>query len=86
MNLAWACPRCNLLKSDRVELVDPDSGMEVTLFNPRLHKWTDHFSWDGYYIRPLSAIRRATAAALEFNHARRIRQAEERFGLFPPED
>src|SRR5689334_18423169 len=72
-NLAWACPRCNLLKSDRVELADPDAGEEVTLFDPRLQNWSDHFGWDGYYVKPLSAIGRATAAVLDLNHPRRIR-------------
>jgi hypothetical protein len=36
----------------------------------------------------VAAIGRATAAALDFNHPRRIRirQAEETFDLFPPND
>jgi 5-methylcytosine-specific restriction endonuclease McrA len=33
-NLAWACPGCNLHKSDRVEVVDPETGAIVPLFNP----------------------------------------------------
>jgi len=87
-NLAWACPRCNLCKSNRVEVPDPESGQRVPLFNPRTDRWGDHFRWDDYRVVPLSAIGRATAVALDFNHPRRIRirQAEETFDLFPPSD
>lgn len=87
-NLAWACPRCNLCKSDRVEVPDPESGQLVPLFNPRVERWVDHFQWIDHRAVPLTAIGRATAAALDFNHPRRIRirQAEETFDLFPPND
>ena len=43
-NLAWACPGCNLRKSDRVEIVDSSTGGAVALFHPRLHIWHEHFS------------------------------------------
>lgn len=87
-NLAWACPRCNLCKSNRVEAYDPQTGQFVLLFNPRVDRWRDHFQWAGYRIVPLTPIGRVTAAVMDFNHARRIRirQAEEKFGLFPPND
>ena len=87
-NLAWACPGCNLRKSDRVEALDPQTRQFVALFNPRVDHWRDHFRWENYRIVPLTATGRATASALELNHPRRIRirQAEEWFDLFPPED
>jgi hypothetical protein len=87
-NLAWACPGCNLRKSDRVEAVDPDTGVAAELFNPRLRQWRDDFAWDDYQIVGLTATGRATVAALDFNHERRIRirQAEQTFGLFPPDN
>jgi HNH endonuclease len=86
-NLAWACPGCNLRKSDRIEAVDPDTGVASQLFNPRSQAWRDHFVWDDYQIVGLTATGRATIAALDFNQPRRIRirQAEQTFGLFPPE-
>jgi hypothetical protein len=86
-NLAWACPGCNLRKSDRMEAPDPQTGQLVRLFNPRCDRWSDHFQWDGYLVVPLTSIGRATVSALDFNHPRRvrIRQAEEWFDLFPPE-
>src|SRR5436305_14229547 len=34
-NLAWACPSCNLKKSNRLSAIDPDTEAEVPLFNPR---------------------------------------------------
>lgn len=85
-NLAWACPRCNLKKSNRVSLVDPDTGLEVRVFHPRQNRWEEHLAWEGYLIVGLTSIGRALIAAFDLNHERRcrIRQAEELFGLFPP--
>lgn len=85
-NLAWACPGCNLHKSDRVEFPDPATGTPVPLFHPRADRWTDHFRWEGYVIVPLTDVGRATVEALDLNHPRRlrIRNAERLFSLFPP--
>ena len=85
-NLAWACPGCNLRKSDRVEVVDAQSGAKVHLFHPRSHVWHEHFAWDDYEVVGQTDIGRVTIAALDLNHPRRvrIRQAEQHFGLFPP--
>lgn len=85
-NLAWACPGCNLHKADRVEAPDPQTGEVVSLFNPRVDRWGDHFRWESYRIAPLTPTGRATAAAFDLNHPRRIRirQAEQMFDLFPP--
>ena len=87
-NLAWACPSCNLHKSNRVLVQSPDGGVMVPLFNPRTDNWDDHFRWDGYNITGLTPVGAATVAALVLNHDRRIkiRQAEELFNLFPPDD
>jgi hypothetical protein len=88
-NLALACPSCNLGKSDRVRVTDPETQQEVELFNPRTDRWADHFAWDeDWRMVALTAIGRATIAALNLNHPRRvrIREAEEWFDLFPPED
>lgn len=87
-NLAWACPSCNLHKSDRVEVPLPDSNVRVPLFNPRTNEWHDHFCWNGYELAGLTDIGHATVEALFLNQERRIRirQAEELFELFPPKD
>jgi hypothetical protein len=87
-NLAWACPSCNLHKGNRIDVIDPDTGGQVQLFNPRLDNWDGHFRWDGYRIVGRTPTGRGTAAALDFNHPRRIqiRQAEKLFDLFPPNE
>jgi len=85
-NLAWACPSCNLQKSNRVLVLATETPEEVRLFDPRAHEWTDHFRWAGYHIIGLTKVGRVTVEALLLNHQRRtrIRPAEELFGLFPP--
>jgi len=70
-----------------VQVPDPESGGPVALFDPRNDRWSDHFCWVEHDIEPLTATGRATIAALDLNHSRRvrIRRAEQMFGLFPPE-
>jgi len=86
-NLAWACPSCNLHKSDRTLVPDPDSHQMVPLFHPRKDCWADHFQWEGHRVLGHTPMGRATVFALDLNHSRRvrIRQAEELFQLFPPD-
>lgn len=85
-NLAWACPSCNLHKSNRIEVQVADEA--VPLFNPRSDEWSDHFRWEGYQIIGLTPVGQATIEALLLNHERRIRirQAEALFALFPPNE
>ena len=85
-NLAWACPGCNLKKSNRMTILDPETKVEVRLFHPRLDRWEEHFAWQEYTVIGLTPIGRALIAAFNLNHERRlrIRQAEEIFALFPP--
>jgi len=87
-NLAWACPSCNLHKSNRTQAVDSETGVQVSLFHPRQHDWNEHFLWDEYAIEGRTSNGRATVVALQLNHVRRlqIRQVEQRLGLFPPSD
>jgi len=82
-NLAWCCPSCNLHKSDRIEATDPQENQIVSLFNPRLSSWSEHFQWKGYEIIGISPIGRASVLLLDFNHPRRlrIREAEQRLGF-----
>lgn len=85
-NLVLACPSCNLHKTNRVEVVDPESGETVPLFHPLAEHWRAHFEWQEFLIVGRTAIGRATVEALRFNDPRRIkiRQAEALFDLFPP--
>jgi hypothetical protein len=86
-NLAWCCPSCNLHKSDRTHASDRDTGDLVPLFHPRQDDWNQHFAWQDHSLSGITPTGRATIAALKLNAERRllIRQAEARFGLFPPD-
>ena len=68
-NLCYACPHCNLHKSDRVQAHDPRTGRVVRLFNPRADRWDDHLRWSATYTRliPRTGIARATVATLDLN-------------------
>jgi hypothetical protein len=87
-NLAWSCLSGNLRKSDRIELLDPQSGTLAPLFNPCIDRWAEHFRRQGYLLIGQTPVGRVTVSLLELNHPRRllIRRAEELFGLFPPHD
>lgn len=86
-NLAWACPSCNLHKSDRITAPNPETSESVPLFDPRRDSWETHLKFSGYEINGKTEIGKALIAAFQMNHERRqkIRQAEALFNLFPPE-
>ncbi len=56
-NLCLACASCNGYKRVSTHATDPDSGEDVSLFNPRQQRWNDHFAWnkDGTTIIGLTA-------------------------------
>ena len=87
-NLAWACPACNLRKSDRLQALDPETNALVPLFSPRGQRWGEHFRWEGHNVVGQTPTGRAAVFVLDLNHPRRIliRRAEELFELFPPSD
>lgn len=66
-NLALACVLCSLRKGAKQRGTDPQSGEQVSLFNPRTQSWTEHFRWEGEKIAPLTPMGRATVAALAMN-------------------
>ena len=87
-NLWLACRRCNEAKAAQVDAIDPDSASRVPLFSPRSQKWQEHFAWsgDGIRIIGLSAVGRATVAALQMNHPDMVgaRQLWVAAGWHPP--
>jgi hypothetical protein len=87
-NLALACVSCSLRKSARQTAIDPQSGAEVVLYNPRRDIWHEHLRWEGVYLVGLTASRRATIEALNMNRLliRAIRQEEIMRGRHPPPD
>lgn len=56
-------------KLDFLTGVDPDTGLETSLYNPRNQLWNEHFQWspDGVQVIGLTAIRRATIKRLKMN-------------------
>ncbi len=84
-NVALACPGCNLHKADKTSALDPLTGERVSLFHPLQQQWSEHFRFKGHEVEGLTAIGRATVVLLDLNHLRRqrIREVEERFGLYP---
>jgi hypothetical protein len=87
-NLALACFHCNRKKSGKTTAIDPQSGIEVPLFNPRQYSWSEHFIWsvDGLLIIGLTPMGRATVTALALNRERviNIRAADKAVGRHPP--
>ncbi|MEK7832421.1 MAG: HNH endonuclease signature motif containing protein [Acidobacteriota bacterium] len=85
-NLALCCFACNHRKGPNIAGVDPKTGRITRLFNPRRHKWEQHFKWNGPRLIGRTPIGRTTIAVLEINLPYRLelRQALIEEGVFPP--
>jgi hypothetical protein len=85
-NLALACVSCSLRKAARRVAPDPATGELAPLFSPRQDSWPDHFRWNGVILVGLTAVGRATVAALDLNRPRilDIRYEEAGVGRHPP--
>ena len=87
-NFALACFHCNRKKFVKHSGLDPLSGKEMRLFNPRLDVWNDHFSWsvDRCNLVAQTSVGRTTIVALELNRSRilAIRAADVVIGRHPP--
>jgi hypothetical protein len=91
-NLALACFHCNRRKGDRTitasetAIADDDA----TLFNPRRHRWHEHFAWsaDGTLVVGVDDIGRHSLVVLAMNRPRAvaIRSADVAVGRHPPAD
>jgi hypothetical protein len=68
-NLWLACPICNRYKGSKTTGIDPETNEIAPLFNPRNQRWFAHFRWsaDGLYVVGLTAVGRATVAALHLS-------------------
>ena len=73
-NLALSCRSCNLYKSDYVRAEDELTREDVSLFNPRLDAWREHFSIveETGEIKGLTASGRATVSRLRINSAAQV--------------
>jgi len=89
-NLWAVCRYCNLLKGDRIVAPDPETGFATPLFNPREHRWTEHFSWidGGLRVAGTTGIGRVTVEALALNRALLVRARAYwvSAGWHPPEE
>lgn len=87
-NLWLACRMCNSAKSDHVSGIDPLTGQQVSLFNPRTDDWNSHFCWNetADEILGQSSVGRATIEVLQLNDAAMIglRITWIYFDKFPP--
>jgi hypothetical protein len=66
-NLALACRRCNEIRYNFTSGIDPTTGIESDLFNPRQQKWSTHFMWssDGLEIIGKTSIGHTTRNRLD---------------------
>jgi len=48
-NIVLACGGCNERKSNLMLVIEPISGEESNLFNPRTEDWFEHFTWSEDY-------------------------------------
>jgi hypothetical protein len=87
-NLAYSCGGCNGFKFTKINATDSVSEQLVSLFNPRLQSWNDHFAWDAasIYIIGKTPVGRATIDALKMNRLPLInlRKAMVLLGIHPP--
>jgi len=63
-NLALACQGCNNHKYSHVTAMDPASGHEVPLYNPRLGVWSEHFAWSSDLTAIIGLTGRGRASVL----------------------
>ncbi len=86
INLALACHQDNLRKGPNLTGIDPVTKKLTRLFNPRRHKWSRHFRWNGPILVGRTAIGRTTVAVLGMNLPHRIilREALIAVGRVPP--
>ncbi len=64
-----AYPNCNSHKAKKNFAIDPQTGENAPLFDPRKQKWPAHFEWDepGTEVIGRTPIGRATVAGLKMN-------------------
>jgi hypothetical protein len=66
-NLALACVSCSLRKGAKRIVVHSETMQEVSLFNPRIENWNNHFQWNGIILIGITSIGRATVETLDLN-------------------
>ena len=89
-NLANACQGCNNRKYVNTTAADPLTGELVSLYHPRLDRWSEHFIWNENctLVIGLTPTGRATVEALELNRKGvvNLRKVLSERGLHPLEE
>jgi len=87
-NLCLSCVSCNSYKLNFQTGHDPESRLEVRLFDPRSDRWEEHFRWsdDSSEIIGVTSVGRATVRRLNMNLPRMLiaRREWKKTGLHPP--
>jgi hypothetical protein len=85
-NLALACLADNNHKGPNLAGIDPRTGKKVWLFNPRRHRGSRHFRWEGPVLVGRTPVGRTTVAVLAINLPVRVAQRAALIaeGVFPP--
>lgn len=86
LNLACSCLRCNRCKGTDFATFLAESMRPIFFFNPRKHRWFDHFETAEGVIYTKTAIGESTLKIFQFNlPVERImaRKSLEMAGLFP---
>jgi 5-methylcytosine-specific restriction endonuclease McrA len=85
-NLCLRWFACDRHKGPKIAGIDPRTRKIVPLFNPRRHKWSRHFRWDGPTLVGKTPGGRATVRVLKINLDHRVgfRQELIEEGSFPP--
>ena len=87
-NLAFSCFGCNNFKFTATEAIDPNSELLVSLFNPRMHHWEEHFCWseNAAQVQGLTPIGGATVQRIRLNRPglTNLRLALSAVGKHPP--
>lgn len=71
-NLVLACLSCNRYKGSDLTSIDPITKEITSLFNPRSHKWSNHFQLKESSILGITAIGRTTIFLLKLNEPKRL--------------
>jgi hypothetical protein len=71
-NLCLSCFSCNTFKAVNLAGHDPQTGALTRLFHPRDDQWSEHFSWDGPWLKGKTDISRTTIDVLRLNLPERV--------------
>src|SRR5437660_6010285 len=81
-----ACAECNRFKGTDFAAIDQMTGATVPLFNPRIHRWSEHFDLNGARIAGVTVMGRVTVDLLRLNTDARLLERETLIagGRYPP--